>query len=357
MKKIVLSLLLVLAVLMAITPVFAQDKGGSRPVVVFRPSISFGYVGDAGEVGYSLSTLEIPSVGGIPVREFHYDHFSSLYLDATLSASIGERLGAEISTRWAIPSIINDLKQEESHVNPASYSGGRTWGAKTLWSVLDANVSYALVKDGGVLKSFAPKVGVRWDYWDIEGDNPDNSAHGGIAVYSDSDTMEFYNSTVMPYAGFSATFGGLQWGMFGGDLTFDAVAGFLAWGKAKHDELRNGSIGIRHDVFEGNLDRGYFYELSLDYNVLTLDFSPKVQGTVGLFGKLSGYHATGELEGTRSGFSTAGPYPYSYSMDRTLFLTGITLAVTFDIYGKPQPAAPAAPAPIIEPKLEPMSRN
>jgi hypothetical protein len=355
MKRVILLSVLVLAALLAFAPAFAADEGGSSPGLVLRPSISIGYVGDMGDLGYSLSTVrETPALGGIPVREFNYHDYSSLYIDAALAATIGERLGAEISTRWAVPTHTDELNQEDYHVVPPSHSGGRTWEARTLWSVTDVNVSYALVKDASILKSFAPKVGVRWDYWDIEGDDPFDR-HGAIVVYAPSDTMEFYASTVMPYAGLSMTFGGLQWGMFGGDLEVEAVAGFLAWGETKHDELRN-SGGFRNDVFEGDLNSGYFYEISLDYTLLTLEFSPKVTGTAGIFGRISGYHATGDLEGTRN--AVTGPFEYEFVMDRELFITGINLAVTFDIYGRPQPVTPPpAPAPVIEPKLEPMTKN
>jgi hypothetical protein len=289
-------------------------------------------------------------IGGTTLREYEYHNFSSLYIDGTLSADFGERLGAEISTRWAIPTSTNDVRHKDFN---GPLLGGRTWNTYTLWSVLDANVSYALVKDASVLKSFKPKVGVRWDYWKMYYEDPFDVSPG-FAVAAPWDTAEFYSSAIMPYAGFSATFGGLQWGMFGGDLEFEAVGGILAWGKAKHEETRDLG-GTRHDVFEGSLDKGYFYELSLDYNVLTLELSPKVTGTVGVFGKLSGYHADGNLEGSRNDVVLDD---FDFEMDRTLFVTGINLAIMFDIYGKPAPAPPApAPAPVIEPKLEPMSKN
>ncbi len=358
MKKIILGALLAGALLMVCGPAMAADEGDSPPALVLRPTVSIGYLGSLDGPGYSLrAASDVTSLGGIAFRDFKYEHYSSLYLDIGLAADIGERFRAEIVSRWAVPATVTDLAQTESH--PADPTvDGRQWKARTLWSALEANVSYALVKDASYLASFRPKVGVRWDYWNIKGSDP-FGVFGPIAVYSPTDTMKYNSSSVMPFVGFTTTIGGLQRGMFGGDLVLDAELGWVAWGEAKHDEFRNNNF-FRNDVMKGNLDAGYFYQISVTYTVLTLDFSPKAKGTVALFGNVSGYHAEGDFTGTRTnaaGAIVGGPFPYAYTADRTLFATGLTLGMTFDIFGKPRPVAPApAPAPVIEPKLEPMSK-
>jgi hypothetical protein len=352
MKRLVLFSVLILAVFMVVGPAIAQDEGAPTPRFSITPSFSVGYIGDADEIVYTLDTGNVGAggIGGVNKREYTYRNYSSFYIEGALSAEIGNRLGTEIITRWALPANINDVRERDFN---GGYLGGRDWKTKTVWSVLEGNVSYDIMKDPSGPVSFAPKVGVRWDYWSISYDDPFNVSPG-FAVASPTDTADFRSSAVMPFAGFTTTIRSLRHGMLGGDLVIDAEGGPLAWGEARHKETRD-ATGPRHDTFEGNLDKGYFYEISVDYTVLTLDFSPKVKGTVGLFGKMSAYHVEGDLDGLRTPSLEADEF--TFVMDRSLFLTGLRLAITFDIFGKPQPVPPPAPAPVIEPKLEPMSKN
>ncbi|MBN2224697.1 MAG: hypothetical protein JW765_08510 [Deltaproteobacteria bacterium] len=353
MKRIVLPSILILAALLVCCPAFGQDEGGSSAMVVFRPSVSVGYVGNIGDLDYNMYTHTF-GIGMTTMYDFTYRCYSSLYLDAGLAAGIGDRLAIEASVRWAPPGNTFHMR-ENVIIGGGLY--GRSWKATTSWLAVDGNISYAVVKDVSIIKSFAPKVGVRWDRWDIDGTHP-YDVTSGWAVPSPTDTMDSYVSILMPYAGFSLVLGGLQWGMFGGDLEIDAIGGPLAWGDVHHKAYYN--LGIyRRLTMEGSLDRGYFYEVSLDYNVLTLDFSPKVTGTVGLFGRIAGYNAQGTLDAVRvyAPGVQDGPLPYKFDLDRTVYATGITLAVTFDIYGRPDVIPAPAPAPVIEPKLEPMSKN
>ncbi len=350
MKRIVLLSVLILAVFLVVGPAIAQDEGAPTPRFAITPSFSVGYVGDADEIAYSLDSRGGFGIGGVFRREYTYRNFQQLLIEGGLSVDIGKRLRTEIITRWALP-----VHEENVQANDFTgvLLGGRAWKTKTVWSVLEGNVSYDIMKDPSGPVSFAPKVGVRWDYWSIDYDDPFNVTPG-FAVAAPWDTAEFYSSAVMPFAGFTTTIRSLRHGMFGGDLVIDAEGGPLAWGEARHKETRD-AAGTRHDSFEGRLDQGYFYEISVDYTVLTLDFSPKVQGTVGLFGKMSGYHLEGNLDGLRTPSMEADGF--RLVMDRSLFMTGINLAVTFDIFGRPQPVPPPAPAPVIEPKLEPMGKN
>jgi hypothetical protein len=350
MKKVFMFSALSLVVLLAIGPALAQDEGGSTPVLRVRPSLSIGYIGDVDNTTYSLNSAT-GNIGGVSERKYMYQNFSQLYLEGVLAVDIGRRFSTEIITAWALP--VHDEYVREDDLGAGALLGGRTWKVYTLWSALEGNVSYDLIGDPSVPFSFKPKVGVRWDYWSMSYDEP-FAVSPGFAVASPADTAEFYSSAVLPFGGFTASYSGFRRGMWGGDLVVEAEGGPLAWGKARHKETRDLG-GVRHDVFEGGLDRGYFYEVSINYNVLTLDFSPKVQGTVGLFGKLSGFHVEGDLDGSRNGVELA---EFRFIMDRSLYMAGITMGVTFDIFGKPTAVPPApAPAPVIEPKLEPMSKN
>ena len=349
MNRIVLLSALLLAALLLAGPALAQDMGDPSPRLVVTPSFSMGYVGDADEIAYSLDAGTAGGLGGVLRRELTYRNYSQLYIEGGLALDIGDRLATEVITRWALP-----VNNESIRANDFTgiYLGGRTWRTDTLWGVVDANVSYDLF-DPSSRVSLEPKVGVRWDFWRIWYDDPYNvSASFGVA--SPTDTADFYSSTVMPYGGLTLTVKDLGKGMFGGDLVIDAEGGPLAWGRARHYETRDLG-GTRHDTFKGRLTQGYFYEVSLDYTLLTLEFSPKVTGTVAAYRKLSDFHTEGTLAGRRAPAGTSDDF--EYQMDRTLFMTGIRLAVMFDIFGKPAPAPAPAPAPVIEPKLEPMSRN
>jgi hypothetical protein len=349
MNRIVLLTALLLAALLAAGPALAQDMGDPSPRFVITPSFSVGYVGDASEIVYSLDSGAAGGIGGVLRREFTYRNYSQLYIEGGLALDFGDRLATEVITRWALPVVNEDIRANDF---AGAYLGGRTWRTDTLWGVVDGNVSYDLFDPSSPV-SLEPKVGIRWDYWRIWYGDPYNVS-AGFGVASPTDTADFYSSTIMPYAGLTFTVKDLRKGMFGGDLVIDAEGGPLAWGRVRHYETRD-LAGTRHDTFKGRLARGYFYEVSLDYTLLTLDFSPKVTGTVGVYGKLSGFHTEGNLTGRRVTAGTSDDF--DYEMDRTLFMTGIRLAVMFDIFGKPAPVPTPPPAPVIEPKLEPMTRN
>jgi hypothetical protein len=349
LNRVILLSALIVSALLAAGPALAQDMGDPSPRLVVTPSFSVGFVGDADEIAYSLDAGAAGGIGGVLRREYTYRDYSQLYIEGGLALDIGDRLSTGVITRWALPVDRESVREDDF---AGGLLGGRSWRTDTLWGVVDGNVSYDLFDPSSPV-SLEPKVGVRWDYWRIWYDDPYNVS-AGFNVASPTDTADFYSSTVMPYAGLTFTVKDLRKGMFGGDLVIDAEGGPLAWGRVRHFETRDLG-GTRHDTFKGRLTQGYFYEVSLDYTLLTLDFSPKVTGTVGLTGKLSGFHTEGELIGRRA--PAGATDEFDYEMDRTLFMAGIRLAVMFDIFGKPAPSPAPAPAPVIEPKLEPMSRN
>jgi hypothetical protein len=93
--------------------------------------------------------------------------------------------------------------------------------------------------------------------------------------------------------------------------------------------------------------------------VLSGKITPTMDASLSLFGEYTKTNAKGEVTGiSYVGVNPVGRSSYDFEVDSSIFVFGIGASLAFDLYGTPEPvSAPPAPAPVIEPKLEPMSQN
>jgi hypothetical protein len=193
----------------------------------------------------------------------------------------------------------------------------------------DFQLSYAIIKDFSFIKAVAPVGGLRYDYWRTTFDDP-HKVSPGFAVAAPWDTAKFYTHSLLPYIGLATTIGGLKIGVFGGDLKLGAIGGWIAWGKGKHYETRD-LTGPRHDTFDGRLrNSGHLFdfgEFFIDYTVISLPLSQRIQGSLSIFSKYNLFNAKGKWDGTRV---PAGQQDiFDFKIDRASIAAGICAALKF----------------------------
>jgi hypothetical protein len=325
MKKIVTSFFVICFLMTSVALVSAQTGGqyDSWDVAV-KPAASLGVLWSLGNTNYSL-TAHNGGIGGVTERQYKYDGFPAVYLEAKIPVMLTKRLELALSGSWAIPVVDTDVKHEDY---AGSLLGGRTWDTKTTLLTANLQASYAVVKNLGILKSLAPAVGLRLDYAKTSYDSPHDVSSGfGAAAYTDS--AEFYSSALLPYVGVTAVLGDFKAGKFGGALKLSLIGGWTAWGEVQHEEWRNGGADIRFDQFKGDLDSdSYFVEVGGEFTMFSFALSQRAEGALSLFTKYSFFHAKGELDGVRSGTMSEVDI-FDFNMNRSGVTTGITGTIKF----------------------------
>jgi hypothetical protein len=340
MKRIVAFLIVVCIVFMTSMLASAQTQvsasssqvtlsamgGGDNPgSITVKPALSVGYLLNLGATEYTL-TARGAGIGGVTRRLYDYETSPAIYLAARLPITYG-RLETTLSGSWGIPSGSSDVKHED--FLGGTLLGGRTWEAETNWMTGDVKVSYTIIKDLDFIKSVAPVVGLRYDYWKTKYDDP-HKVSPGFAVASPTDKAKFYTSALSPYIGLKAAIGGLKTGAFGGDLKLSAIGGWTAWGRVKHYETRDLG-GTRHDTFKGDLrGSGYLFdfgEFFADYTVFSFAPSQRVRGSLSLFVKYNLFAGEGALDGVRMVSGVRDKF--DFEIDRSSATAGISVAFAF----------------------------
>ena len=342
MKRIVAFLIVICIVFMISTLASAQTQvsasssqvtlsakgGGDNPgSITVKPALSVGYLLNLGATEYTL-TARGAGIGGVTKRLYDYETSPAIYLAARLPFTYG-RLETTLSGSWGIPAGSSDVKHKDFF--GGALLGGRTWEAETNWVTGDVKASYAIIKDFDFIKSVAPVVGVRYDYWKTKYDDP-HKVSPGFGAAALTDKADFYSSALLPYIGLTATIGGLKTGAFGGDLKLGAIGGWTVWGKVKHEEDRHGGGTLRFDEFKGDLrNSGYLFdfgEFFADYTVLSFAPSRRIQGSLSLFAKYNLFNAESKLDGTRTGTFNAQD-TFDFKIERSSAAVGICAALVF----------------------------
>jgi hypothetical protein len=344
MKKTVIVLLALCCVTLLISPAFAGDTEDCRPW--FKPTLRVGVAFDAAPPDITFNTLS-PLLGANRLR-LELPSTARLYIATELPFAVTDRLTVSLGGDWAFSAAGRRL--DESYNNGISY---RQWYAEGAlnWVSADLLVSYALVKDAGLIKDLSVVAGVRWDYQTMSFTSP----HDPVSVLtSPADGIGFRMQTLTPLAGLSCTVAVPKSGPWFGDINLSVLAGPVVWGHEHYTE----SFAANSIEFENDLSRGYIVKAYADVTILSGKIGPRMDAALSFFGQYTKTNVKGDVHGEAFAAGVLnGVSPGEFESDSDVVVFGLMGSLAFDIC-EPAPAAPApAPAPVIEPKLEPMSKN
>jgi hypothetical protein len=336
MKRIIIGTLALFCVAAFIPAAFAGDDANCRPR--FSPTLRVGLAVDAQTPHYSLTTKGV-ALSNLISNDLKLASVERPYLALELPFAVTDRLTIALDGDWS-------FSGSERRINEGVNVGlGRTWESDgtSHWVSADLLVSYALIKDGPVIKDLSVVAGVRWDYQTMSFGDPRNAI--GI-ISSPADTIDFTMQTLAPVAGLSATFGGLKSGIWLGDVHLRVLAGPIVWGHLNYKESFTPAYVFD---FKGDLSHGYFVRGYGDFTLLSGKITPTMEGSLAFFAQLTKTSVSGTVTGSCLGLTS----PYEFKSDTLTLVFGLGASLAFDICG-PVPVVPV-PAPVIEPKLEPMS--
>ncbi len=125
------------------------------------------------------------------------------------------------------------------------------------------------------------------------------------------------------------------------------LAGPIVWGTEDYRETFEVTLPLR---FRDNISHGYVVRGYGDITLLSGKITPTMEASLAFFAQLTKTSASGEVDGSFPG----GTAPYDFRGDNFTLVFGLGASLAFGIC-EPVPVIPAPPAPVIEPKLEPMS--
>lgn len=288
-------------------PLPAFYYGSPRPASA-KPSISTGYVWDSRKTHFSL-TADGTGLGGIRERRRECE-LSALYVSGSLPVIMRNMGGMVLSGSWATPSP-SDSRADDFDP-PGTYLVGRTWTGKTSWATAEVLLAYSFQA------GFSGVAGYRWDYLQTGYSGPRDVSAGFVAA-ARTDSADFYMETWLPFVGVAGSYWGLR---------FAGIAGVTSGGTVKYEEVRNGGGSQRLDVFEGNLDKAYFIELTGEYTVASGFTQGGTQAELSIFGKYNLLKTEADLTGQRTGTATAQD-TFDFELRRDLFVVGAEASVTF----------------------------
>jgi hypothetical protein len=319
MKKTGIEILLWLCLVLFVQTAFAGDRVGN-PVREdstwwFKPALSVGYAFDAGDTHYKFTAQGL-GVGGVQKVD-STSEFSGIYLRGELPFALTDRLKLAVSGSWAFSGSNNLLDEYNDNTNR------REWDSDSYWVAVDLLASYAFVKNISFIKDIAVAVGCRWDYYDASFDSP-HSATFPTSLPTDDGNSRI--QTLAPVFGLTATLKGFKSGIFGGDVKLGGLGGPILWGDVKHSEMFGGVLTTLD--FDGNLHKGYFYELSGEITALSGKIAPRVEASLSIFAKFSQCSAKGELSGSTSGVIFSRD-DFDFKLDRKPVVVGIKASMAF----------------------------
>ena len=130
------------------------------------------------------------------------------------------------------------------------------------------------------------------------------------------------------------------------------LAGPVVWGNVEYYVTYVYPLSIYR--FEDDLSHGYVVKAYGDVTILSGRITPTMEGSVALFAQFTKTDVNAGVEGIcYRGIVNIYREPFSFEGGGTVGVFGLSGSLAFDIC-EPAPVAPAR-APVIEPKLEPMS--
>jgi hypothetical protein len=348
MKRFLICLLALSCLIFLIPAAFAAEDAAGTPF--FNPTLRVGCAVDAGTSHYTFTTARSPIAllyGDDLTRESH----PRFYLGLELPFAVTDRLTLKLGGSWAFSGTEKDLLETGTAPGVVGLRSFSADGANH-WATADLLVSYALIRDAGVVKSLSAVAGVRWDYQSM-------GFHYPYAVTTfnsaSSNTIDFRMQTLAPVFGLDCTFTGIKSGVWGGDLELAFLAGPIVWGSEDyHVSYFPGNISRMR--MHGDFHEGYIVDVFAEATVLSGKITPAMGASLSVFGEYTHTIAKGEVTGTISIGTPPLRSPFHFETGSDVVVFGLSGALAFDLFGKPKPVTPA-PAPVIEPKLEPMSFN
>jgi hypothetical protein len=346
MKRILIGLLALSCVVVLVPAAFAAEDAAGTPF--FNPTLRVGVAFDLSDTHYKFANKGVP-LFGLLSEDLKFPADARFYIATELPFAVTDRLTLALGADWSFSGTEKDIIEDLGFAHRSWERDGRA-----DWVSADFLASYALVKNTGVIKDLSVVGGLRWDYQNMSLDNP--RVTFGFVVNSPLDTFDFRMQTLAPVLGIEATFTGFKSGIWGGDVKLGVLAGPIVWGALDHRETFATPTFVFR--FKDNVSHGYIVKVSGEMTLLSGVITPRLEGSLSLFADYTGKSVNGvvETKGYSGAFYATAPYDFETKSD--VFTFGLSASLAFDLFGKPEPVAPApAPAPVIEPKLEPMSKN
>jgi hypothetical protein len=340
MKKIIIGTLALFCVAAFLPAAFAGDDAPSDCRPWFTPALRVGLAVDAHRPLYNFTTKGV-ALGGITEIDLEIESVERPYLALELPFAVTDRLTITLDGDWSFTGRERNVEERYNTI-----VARRTWDSDGTahWVSSDLLISYALIKDRPIIKDLSVVAGVRWDYQTMSYDDPRNVLN---VLSSPVDTVDFRMQTLAPVAGLSLTVGGLKSGIWLGDMHLRVLAGPIVWGNEDYRETFAGAAIIR---LKGDLSHGYVVRGYGDITLLSGKITPTMEGSLAFFAQFTKTSAAGEVEGS---FNVLTVSPFDFRSDKLTLVFGVGASLAFDIC-EPAVFSPA-PAPVIEPKLEPMS--
>ncbi len=339
MRRIVPVILALACLALFIPAAFAADD-------CFQPTLRVGVAFDVKQPLYSF-VRETGTFANIRSTEVNpnTDSTARPYFALSLPFAVTDRFKVAVEGDWSFTGSERRLNEK---INDGLGSRVFDSDGTSHWVSADFLVSYALVKDAPVIKDLSVVAGLRWDYQTMSFNDPRDVFN---ILTAPTDTIDFTMQSLTPVAGLAFTFAGFKRGIWGGDMHLSVLAGPVVWG---HEDYKETFINAGFITYKGDIDRGYLVRAFGDMTLLSGKIAPRLDGSVSFFALFTKTNVKGEVDGALIG-PVSGFSPVDFESDNTVMVLGLNATLLFDICGRPAPVAPVAPAPVIEPKLEPMS--
>ncbi len=320
MRRIMIGVLALLCSVLFLSTAFAAEK---EETPRFNPSMSAGW---ALSDNFDLTLASPTGILGARVLELDIPGFSGAYVAGELPFMVTDRLKVALEGRFAA-SVSDEVMSEQYNTDvPAPVVPHRDWKPDDRqWVTANFLVSYAFLKNVSFLKEASGVVGFRWDYQNMHFGN----AHAPFGILSaPGDRIEFGMHTFKPLLGLTMTLKGWKCGIFGGDIKLGAMGSPWAWGNVDYNERFGGLAFLR---FDGDLDRGSFWEVFGDVTAISWRLSSGVDVSLSMFGKYAEHFATGGVDGKGAFFGgpiTSG-VPFDFRTSPNLAVVGLKAAAAF----------------------------
>lgn len=354
MKRILFGTFALLCLTIFIPSAFAGEDvpatdGADTPR--FNPTLRVGCAFDAGDAMYGLRTERV-ALSGLGSTTLKLPSTPRVYLATELPVAVTDRLTLSLGGSWAFYTKASDV--HESITIPGPTFNRRDWERENRddWVTADFTVSYAFVKDVSIIRNLSVVGSLRWDYRDVLFTN----AHNPVGIISTpTDEIDIQMQTLAPVFGLTCTLAGRESEFFGGDIKLGVLAGPVVWSKvAWRETFDTPSIQFG---FKGHPSNGYVVNTFVELPVYSGTIKPGLDGSVSLFADYTRTAVRGTVDGARyAPVLPVATSPYHFESVSDVMVLGIETSLAFDLCGRPEPVSmPPAPAPVIEPKLEPMS--
>jgi hypothetical protein len=286
----------------------------------FKPAIEVGYA-SGGSYTLTLNTATGVALLGANRIDVKVPTAPGIYVAGELPVRLTDRLTLALDGRWI---FFGTGKTADENYNGLS-GIHRTWDTdKRGWGTVDLLLSYAIVKNAGVVKDISPVVGFRWDRYDLGFNNPTNAT--GVANLP-GDTVDFRMNTYAPVFGLTATFAGFRSGNFGGDIKLGVFGSPWIWGDMTYTETFAAFTSLR---FEGNNIRGSFVTVMGEATLLSALIAPGRPATLALTAQYTRLSTHETVLGTGfAGGAVLAQTNFDFSASPSVFTVGLKGAIAF----------------------------